>query len=61
MMGWLLCLIGDHAWTSRALEGLQPTAEEQAPQPGDTSAETLRKFKSYATMYCKRCGKVYQP
>ena len=60
MIGWLLCLIGDHDWTCRAAQGLKPLLEDM-PKKGDNEKTTLAKFRRYATMYCKRCYKVYVP
>lgn len=44
LLGWLFCLIGDHDWTSAAMQGKTPT---------DLS---ITGFKEFARMYCKRCG-----
>lgn len=38
----LKCFFSGHAWTSKAQQGIKP-------YPGET-------FKSYAEMYCGRCG-----
>ena len=45
-----LCLIGDHEWTSAALEGHKPTQSQ-------LNAGLLG-FKEYAIMYCKHCKKI---
>ena len=52
--GWILChVIHDHDWTCKAEQGIDPSeAEVKAGVAG---------FWNYATMYCKRCGKVYIP
>jgi len=45
----LVCVVLTHQWTSKSLLGIEPTDEEvKAGMEG---------FKSYATMYCSRCGK----
>ena len=50
---WLNCLTGMHDWTCKADQGIKPTQQElDAGVAG---------FNSYAQMYCKRCGEVYQP
>jgi hypothetical protein len=48
LLGRLLCLIGDHDWTCKASQGIQPSADEVR----DGYAGFLR----YAAMYCARCG-----
>jgi hypothetical protein len=50
LLGRLLCLIGDHDWTSKAMQGLKPTPEEVAAG--------YEGFLCYAVMYCSRCGTV---
>ena len=55
----LLCLFM-HDWTCRAAEGLRPETTD-LPHKDDTPQVSLAKFRHYATMYCKRCGKVYVP
>ena len=57
-MNRLLCWLFCHDYTSRGMEGLPPETTD-LPHKDDTSAVTLIKFRRYATMYCKRCGKVY--
>lgn len=42
-------LLGNHDWTCAAMEGIKATKEQLVDYEG---------FKAYATMYCKRCGKV---
>jgi len=54
-----LCLIGDHEWTCKASEGIKPSEDEE-PKSTDSPEETIRKFMSFAKMYCKRCPKVSQ-
>lgn len=45
-----ICFIGSHDWTCAAAEGIKPTQQQiDAGMPG---------FQNYATMYCKRCGRV---
>lgn len=46
---FLCTLFDDHDWTSKSMEGVQPTKEEL-----DSGVEG---FNNYAQMYCKRCGK----
>ena len=52
-MNWkkiILCYIfSEHNWTCKAMEEIQPTEEE--------AINLEEGFKSYAKMYCKRCGK----
>lgn len=48
ILGRLLCLIGDHDWTSKANQGIQPDARELA--------DGYVGFRRYATMFCARCG-----
>ena len=46
---WMCChILSDHDWTNNAKEGIPPT-------PQETAAGFLG-FRSYAAMYCKRCG-----
>jgi hypothetical protein len=47
---WLACFMGNHDWTCAAAEGLKPTQAQL-----DAGIEG---FYDYATMYCKRCGRV---
>jgi hypothetical protein len=48
---WVLCvLLGDHDWTSAAMEGRPPTKEQMG--------KGLSGYEEYAEMYCNRCGKV---
>lgn len=54
---WFLCWVG-HDWTSRSQEGKLPVPQDM-PQPGDTTQQVADKFRRFATMYCRRCGKVY--
>ena len=54
LINWFLCnWIPGHEWTCKAEEGIDPTPEEIAAGVGG--------FWHYAQMYCKRCGKVYDP
>ena len=48
LLGRLLCLIGDHDWTSLAMEGFKP-------DPVRVNADPLGYFREYAAMYCRRC------
>jgi hypothetical protein len=50
LIRWLLCVIGDHQWTSAAQEGIKPTEAQLAAG--------MIGFKHYATMYCKHCGEI---
>lgn len=54
MKKFFLCyVLQDHDWTCNANEGIPATAEQlQAGVAG---------FFDYARMWCRRCGKVYQP
>lgn len=56
----LVCWFCGHDWTSKASEGIPPS-EDERPRDGDTTLETMAKFWKYATMSCRRCGKVYEP
>ena len=47
--GWLLCLMGDHNWTCKAEEGIDP-------DPVKLKANPVAYFWEFAQMYCKRCG-----
>jgi hypothetical protein len=55
VVGRLLCVIGEHDWTSLAMEG-RGVPRHLHPEPRDGIDEILRKFREYATMYCRRCG-----
>jgi len=46
-----LCKIGDHDWTSKAMEGIKPDVAK-------IFADPTGHFKEYAKMYCKHCGHV---
>lgn len=46
---WLLCLVGDHDWTSKALQGMKPSADE--------IRDGYAGFQRFAAMYCARCGR----
>ena len=50
-----MCMIGDHDLTSKAEQGIKPTAEELKTG--------IMGFNKYAQMYCKRkgCDYVYKP
>ena len=50
--GWLMCKLGSHDWTCKAIEKIPPTEAEI--EPGRKG--NLDGFRSYAMMYCKRCG-----
>lgn len=45
LFGHIRCLIGDHEWTSAAMQNVKPTDL------------TMAGFKEYSRMYCKYCGK----
>lgn len=45
-------LMRSHAWTSAAMEGIPPTQAQ--------IDDGVVGFWDYATMYCKRCGHVYE-
>ncbi len=53
MIGWLRCLLGDHAWTSRHQQGL-------VPDPAKIRADPVGYFFEWSTMYCDRCGHVHE-
>ena len=53
LIGKFKCLIGEHHWTSAIEEGIKPSHEQLK--------SGVNGFFNYATMYCKRCGKVYIP
>ncbi len=56
LITWLRChWFGDHQWSSRALEGFPPTGPDEMPEPGDTADVVVRKFYTYARMYCQHC------
>jgi hypothetical protein len=44
----LACFIFGHKWTSKAMKNIQPN---------ETELKACDGFKSYAKMYCDRCGK----
>ncbi len=46
----LWCLLGWHAWTCKAEQGIKPTEEE--------IRDPIAGFASYSKMYCKNCEKV---
>jgi hypothetical protein len=51
---FFLCfLLGDHDWTCNAGENIPATP---AQLKGGVAG-----FMDYAQMWCRRCGKVYQP
>ena len=54
LRGKFLCLIGDHDWTGKALEGIPPDEEVRRLAKVDPVAG----FKKYSEMYCKRCRKI---
>lgn len=45
---WIRCLLGDHDWTSKAAQGVKPSADELR--------DGLAGFERYAQMFCARCG-----
>lgn len=48
-----LCkVLRDHRWTSAAQQGIPPTPAQLA--------DGMVGFWDYATMYCGRCGHVYE-
>jgi hypothetical protein len=49
-LNWLRCFLGHHDWTCAAAEGVKPTPAQLAGG--------MAGFKDYATMYCKRCGRI---
>lgn len=50
---WVRChILGDHDWTCKASQAIDPTAEELA--------DGLAGFLRYAQMYCTRCGYLYR-
>ena len=51
LFGKLACLIGDHDWTSKALQGLKY-------DPARVSDDPVGYFREYAQLYCKRCKRV---
>jgi len=50
------CLFGNHSWTCKADEGIQPSGAEM-PRPGDSGELVMLKFRLYSQMYCKHCGR----
>ena len=48
IMEQFLCLVGCHAWASKALSGEKPTPDQLA---GGALG-----FWDFARIYCKRCG-----
>lgn len=54
----LVCWWCGHNWTCRASEGLEPLKKDM-PAKKDDGEAMVRKFRSYAAMYCRRCGKAY--
>lgn len=60
ILGWLWCRLDLHEWTCRASEGLVPKPEDR-PKQGDDAAVAVMKFKRFARMYCRRCGRIYGP
>ena len=51
LFDWFLCFNGLHDWTCAAAEGVKPT---QAQLDAGLSGF----YDYYATMYCRRCGRV---
>lgn len=51
-VGWLLCLVGWHDWTSKFQEGILPNLEEAGRDPTVT-------FLEWSARYCKRCEEPY--
>jgi hypothetical protein len=49
----LLCLVGNHNWTSATQEGIKPTRKQLA--------DGVEGWVDYSKMYCKACGTVYEP
>lgn len=52
LFGRLLCLIGEHDWTSLAQEGVKP-------DPARVKADPVNYFWEYAAMFCRRCQARY--
>lgn len=50
MLNKIICWFVGHHWTSKAQEGIKPNPSE--------IAAGVAGFKSYSTMYGKRCGFV---
>lgn len=50
-IGWLLCLIGDHDWTSRHQRGEVPDMEK---------VMSIEYFYEWSTMFCDRCGHIHE-
>lgn len=50
---YILCFMGAHDWTCKAMEGIPP---DPIPK-GESIPDTMLRFKEYAKMYCKTCGK----
>ena len=46
---FLCTILKDHEWTSKSLQGIQPTKEELS--------SGIDGFNKYAEMYCERCNK----
>lgn len=42
------CLLGNHDWTCKAQQGIQPTPEQ-------LTGDLVRGFREYSKMYCKHC------
>ncbi len=51
-VGWLLCLVGLHDWTSKFDQGIRPDMEAARRDP-------LVTFYEWSAMYCKRCEETY--
>lgn len=45
--------LGDHRWTSKAQQGIQPSADELA--------DGMKGFERFARMFCADCGYTYTP
>ena len=48
----LICHVAGHDWTSNAERGIMPTHSQLD--------EGIEGFWKYATMWCDRCGHVYE-
>lgn len=49
----IICLFASHRWTCKAALGIPPDTQD--------IRDGLAGFNRYASMYCARCGRIYEP
>jgi hypothetical protein len=51
----LTCWLLGHEWTNASSEGIA-VPDRLRPLAGDSAGEVYYKFRTYAAMWCQRCG-----